>query len=89
MGARWTKRYSTEIHVVDMTFLSTKKETDTPEDSSVNTEVANKTMPKKTMIYHFKLKILKLGSRTHKFIFTFSFKFDAVNYYKQYCSLYY
>lgn len=38
------KRYSTEIHVVDMTFLTTKKETVKPENSAGNQQIApNKT----------------------------------------------
>jgi len=36
------KRYSTEIHVVDMTFLTTKKETVKPGALVVNQPVANK-----------------------------------------------
>ncbi len=36
------KRYATEIHVVDMTFLTTKKETVKPGASVVNQPAANK-----------------------------------------------
>ena len=36
------KRYATEIHVVDMTFLTTKKETAKPSGSVVNAPLANK-----------------------------------------------
>jgi single-strand DNA-binding protein len=36
------KKYATEIHVVDMTFLTTKKETVRPETPAVKTEVVTK-----------------------------------------------
>ena len=36
------KRYSTEIHVVDMTFLTTKKETVKSGAPIVNQQIANK-----------------------------------------------
>ena len=36
------KKYATEIHVVDMTFLTTKKETARPSRAVVDTPLANK-----------------------------------------------